>query len=652
MALAAFALVLLASPQTAPATAVASAEARIAQILGSPLIDAAARIFSSVADSHGSGSLLAQSAKAAVASLDAQLPRGIMDGPDRLLPAHTEDAELHVRDALKLMHPMAVLASTGESPSLKAVVAHVAAFAAHPELLLAQRGGFQDALTAARRLVRPVTLQLRALAPKHVAEAVGSLDFGLLAVMARAIDWPDTSLVASAVLGFPIVGHCPASNVPHFSAVERLAVPAIESMANAAWNAYTARRVQRLFRAGTARHTDVLWSKTIEERDAGLCRGPYLAAQLDAIFGGPDAWRCMERFAVEQERPDGTLKVRLCDNAARSCHNGATSLGETIRCETADFPARAAALFYRELGEGAWSMCLGTDDISNAYRRLGCRTPQFSVVALPDPSSGEARFFVVSGLAFGLKASVNQFNRVPALLIAFARARLGVCCSAYFDDYCTCEPSFARASGQELIVRLHQVLGLPLAPEKHVSMSPSAVFLGVLHDFSRFAEERVVLMRPKPGRMKRVISRLRRALDEGSVPHGEAASLRGKLQFLLSTAMFGGRLVKAALHGLSRAGRLGRASPVVGSLAAALAFIITVLPLLPTRTIRLRTLARALSRPPVVVWSDAMWEDSRRLPGGLGFVVWLPPGHPHLPPHLRPRGRFLHSSRFLSHTRR
>ena len=125
-------------------------------------------------------------------------------------------------------------------------------------------------------------------------------------------------------------------------------------MANAAWNAYTARRVQRLFRAGTARHTDVLWSKTIEERDAGLCRGPYLAAQLDATFGGPDAWRCMERFAVEQERPDGTPKVRLCDNAVRSCHNGATSLGETIRCETADFPARAAALFYRELGEGAW----------------------------------------------------------------------------------------------------------------------------------------------------------------------------------------------------------------------------------------------------------------------------------------------------------
>jgi hypothetical protein len=88
---------------------------------------------------------------------------------------------------------------------------------------------------------------------------------------------------------------------------------------------------------------------------------------------------------------------------------------------------------------------------------------------------------------------------------------------------------------------------------------------------------------------------------------------------------------------------------VVGSLAAALAFIITVLPLLPTRTIRLRTLARALSRPPVVVWSDAMWEDSRRLLGGLGFVVWLPPGHPHLPPHLSLRGRFLHSSRFLSH---
>ena len=50
-------------------------------------------------------------------------------------------------------------------------------------------------------------------------------------------------------------------------------------------------------------------------------------------------------------------------------------------------------------------------------------------------------------------------------------------------------------------------------------------------------------------------------------------------------------------------------------------------------------------RPPVVVWSDAMWQDMTGLRaafGGLGFVIWLPAGH-HLASPLR--GRFMFSAR-------
>eukprot|EP00966_Prymnesium_polylepis_P322396 7378651-Prymnesium_polylepis.1 len=52
-------------------------------------------------------------------------------------------------------------------------------------------------------------------------------------------------------------------------------------------------------------------------------------------------------------------------------------------------------------------------------------------------------------------------------------------------------------------------------------------------------------------------------------------------------------------------------------------------------------MARSASADPVVVWSDAMWEEATpTLParGGIGFVVWVPAGHPHAP---CPGGGFL-----------
>eukprot|EP00966_Prymnesium_polylepis_P159976 3697888-Prymnesium_polylepis.1 len=112
-------------------------------------------------------------------------------------------------------------------------------------------------------------------------------------------------------------------------------------------------------------------------------------------------------------------------------------------------------------------------------------------------------------------------------------------------------------------------------------------------------------MRPKPGRLARVLKALAAAVAAGVIEPGLAASLAGKLQFLLVTAAFGGKIAKAALHALRAAGRRRRRSHVGGWLRASIAFATTVPPLLPVRRLRLRDIIRAAARPPVVVWSDA-----------------------------------------------
>ena len=79
----------------------------------------------------------------------------------------------------------------------------------------------------------------------------------------------------------------------------------------------------------------------------------------------------MERFAVRQQRPDGSWKLRQCDNAASGGQNEMTGLAETITCVGPDFPARVASLFVEALGPGGgWSMQHGTDDIASAYRKI------------------------------------------------------------------------------------------------------------------------------------------------------------------------------------------------------------------------------------------------------------------------------------------
>ena len=123
---------------------------------------------------------------------------------------------------------------------------------------------------------------------------------------------------------------------------------------------------------------------------------------MNSRFGGADSWRAMCRFPVDQVGSDGKTKVRCCDDACDARHNEFTSLGETITCESADFPLRVAVLFARTLGlDGDWSLQGGTEDISAAYRQCPSLTPQFTSIALVDPSTGNVSFFYLPGMNFG-----------------------------------------------------------------------------------------------------------------------------------------------------------------------------------------------------------------------------------------------------------
>ena len=577
-------------------------------------------------------------------ALDRQPTRGLLDDDSCLLRGVVDSIHDHILRSMGMAHPSSSLVAPQEQPSLLAAVRYVASFylGGRSSSLTDTRDSYASLLIRAARALLPVSARCHALMSPSVRSVSGKLNVAFVAALAESSLWPDTSLFDCMCTGFPIVGFCPDSHVPSYRPVDRpVDPPDILSLDNAAWNAALLRRCEAAFSSGTLLHPQPLWDKTMEEVFKRVTEGPFTLDQLDARFG-PGLWRAMPRFIVDQEGSCGVLKLRCCDDAAASLHNECTSLGETITCDSADFPARVAAAFADILGlDGDWDMRGGTDDIEMAYRQCACRTPGFTAVSVVDPSTGRAHFFILPGMNFGLKAAVNQFNRVPEFVVWVCRARLGVCTTHYFDDYCVCEPSFARSSGQELLGLVHRLIGMPLSDEKHVPMAISFNFLGVVSSFSSFLSSRVVIMRPKPGRLEAALRTIAAVLAAGFITYAQASSLRGKFQFLLYTVGQGSRAGRAVLWALGLVRRGRRGIPIPAPLLSSLHFLAAVLRFLPPRSISLRSIAQAASRLPVVVWSDAMWERGSRR-GGIGFVVWFPPGHPMASPL---SGRFVYSTR-------
>lgn len=60
--------------------------------------------------------------------------------------------------------------------------------------------------------------------------------------------------------------------------------------------------------------------------------------------------------------------------------------------------------------------------------------------------------------------------------------------SNYFDDHHISEPGFCSSSGQDALTCLAAMCGFLFDEDKHVSLRPKFVYLGVLHDFCRLQE--------------------------------------------------------------------------------------------------------------------------------------------------------------------
>ena len=557
---------------------------------------------------------------------------GVQDGGDALLrkqliPNWVVSMRTHMIVAAGLAHPMHTGHWGAHSDSrysrrmeaeLNAAVRHTTSmdpvqYAADLQFRVATINEISILLLPDSRKIReevsPMHIRCTPFDHAHVA---------LFAAGVEALGLPDVHVKHRLALGSPVAGDlAPTHSWEESKEPSRPMGLDFDDLPHEQWNAFLhediARRAQR---SAESRETAAaVWERTIEELDKGLCDGPWSLEDMNAMYG-KGQWRALRRFGVIQKE-----SLRACDDAAENCVNDASISRDKMRCEKADFPARQADRFARYMGRGSrgWSLVHGTEDLESAYRRVTTMAPGYTVVGAWDPERKETRYFTLTGFNFGSIAAVTYFNAIPSVSASMARRLLGLVCSNFYDDFNVVSLESAGLAPQDALGSLHLMLGFPFSKKKRVPAAHVNTFCGVVTDFSRLATEGVVEVYVSDERKESLDLAIAAALDLGLTP-GSAASLGGKLGFTLTWTF--GRFGKAALQPILVRSQAKDHSlrHITPGLERAMRFLRAAVAVLPRREI---SVDRA-PRPPVLVWSDAMYERTAAVPARGGFLIVVP----------------------------
>jgi hypothetical protein len=366
---------------------------------------------------------------------------------------------------------------------------------------------------------------------------------------------------------------------------------------------------------------EAVLAKTIVEVRRGLVHGPFTKQEMDERFGEGE-WRPMARFPVKQKE-----SVRAVDDANASRSNEAASVPETIYLPSSSFPAEVAIMLFRiadELGIPFDDLALGLalDDIDAAYRRIPTSQPEYTGVALWNPTEACVQYFVVLGHNFGLVPAVTNFCRIPALQTAFARRFFAIAMAAYIDDNMIVDLVSGKDSAQESVVGQYGAIGIPLAPEKRKRLAQRQVELGVVCDLSNANTDGVVSLSPTEGRKEAILQDLRAARDKNYMSSGEAQRMSGRLGFLLSTAFK--RVGRAATQPLIQRAHIDVETGFSESMEHMLEFFEVLFPLIPPKIINVFPVrTQAAQTKPLIMYTDACFS---REYAGLGAVLIMPSG--------------------------
>ena len=306
-------------------------------------------------------------------------------------------------------------------------------------------------------------------------------------------------------------------------------------------------------RPSSSKECDVrVYEKTIEERDEGLCTGPFSEAELDKKY--QHKWLPARRFGVPQKGD-----FRPCDDYSEFGQNSTSDTWETVDTDGVDAIVAVAKLWVSAVNsDGRVRVVLSNGrclegrlnseftsaetrqllarlvDLAKAYKQLAKdpRQSALAMFAVWNPHKACPELFHPLACGFGGRNVVFGFNLFARALKWLLATQLWIPVTHFFDDFSQIEVAATAKDGADAMLEFLDLVGwrYKYAPEDLQPLAPVYKPLGVVVDLRRISQG-VIEVSNTAKRCKDVCEEMDRLEAQGCVRDPELASLYGKLRF-------------------------------------------------------------------------------------------------------------------------
>jgi hypothetical protein len=348
-----------------------------------------------------------------------------------------------------------------------------------------------------------------------VRSVVAGVNGPLCEWLARESGFCDLGAVESLRVGGPVVGDLP--NTGNGTTHDFPAVPDAAELKKT----FLERNTRLLASLKEDKHASTLLSQMKEEAKMGRMSTPVRVEEIDLTEN-----LLAKRFAVEQGlRPDGTPKLRPCDDETASGTNGHCRAAEKLRNDSLDM---YVILISKIMGLCGASPLLWKADVDAAYRRIPVSPDQTCFVWVAVMVDGVVWVSRHLAMPFGCMGSVHAWNRVGALLCHVGRVMLLIPLERYVDDLFSADrPECAEHAMRCFAEVVRAMLGPTAIAERKLECGNPLVVLGIS---VAVAFPRIELTLPDD-KVAKWSGQIREALASMRLGSGQASKLAGRLGF-------------------------------------------------------------------------------------------------------------------------
>ena len=375
-------------------------------------------------------------------------------------------------------------------------------------------------------------------APEHAQRILCGKRLQLWDEILKDLGYVDSNLITDIAYGFDLTGWLRKSGVfavgvrrPAFSRDTLLKLA--KGLNQATLRAMDRRQDQHL-EEGT-------WAETVD----GLSKGWIWDASGESLDGKVIA----RRFGLQQG-----AKLRVIDDCSCGGLNHSVGLAEKFQLHSIDQLASIVPhSFSMTSGPRHPKVVVRTSDLRAAYKQftLSAADREILRIGVCQPGRTEPSIFGLNALPFGAMGSVAGFLRISHALWFIGAAALGLCWTAFYDDFSVLareELLHSTSSACELLFRL---LGIDFAHtgKKAVPFSNNFKMLGLVVNRINSVEGSITVAHTDE-RRRELVEAMTAVLDNGSLSPKEAERLRGRMVFFEGYTF--GRIANAAVKSLGR----------------------------------------------------------------------------------------------------